>query len=306
MSRTMLGVCAAFLLIVVPATVTGRGRHVDSAEPAPETKDRLSGDRMSRLVARPISTVERRGLAEGKAAFDRLLAQIRARHGHGSVQVADLLVAFGVRLYTLGQATDDRRLREEALPYLEAAIPAYRAAFGATHPEVAVALNTYADALRALHEDNPPESAETALAEAYRIRLAALGPNNPETLATLRYLAGVRGHPSRTRGDPARIEAAAALFRELIAHSPNDRRRDSAPYVHTAFARMYAQNGMAAQARDQLRLAAERTRNWDAPDRCLFAALEISRVEDILADRTGGPREHLMRGSGGVAECLTL
>ena len=128
--------------------------------------------------------------------------------------------------------------------------------------------------LELLNEDNPPQTADDALEEAYRIRLAALGRSNIETLATLRYLARLRGLPSRTHGDRARIEAVAGMFREIIARSTNDQRlgRESAPSVHVAFARMYARNGLAEEARRELRIALEQTRGWDWDNRCSLIA----------------------------------
>lgn len=211
---------------------------------------------------------------------------MRARHGANSVQAADLLTAFGVGLYILGM---DRA----AISYLEAAIPAYRAAFGGAHPEVAVALNTYADAQSQLHPDNPPEGIDALREEAHRIQSAASGPRSLHALATLRYLAVLKGHPSRTWGDPARIEAAAALFRQLISLSPDEANPEhlSARYARTALARMYAQNRMANEAREQLRVAiGELSR--DALGQCFFAETETFRLENILAGRpeTGDPR----------------
>ena len=285
MSRMMLGVLAAFGLVLAPAAVTGQ----DRAPPGQtgETKDRLSDDRMSELVEVPIAAVEERGLTAGKAAFDRLLNAARRAHGAGSVEVADLLTSFGVRLYLLGASSNDRVLREASFFYLETAIQAYRAAFGPAHPEVALALNTYANGQYSFYENDPPPSVDAALEEAYRIRLAAFGPTNPETLASLRYLARIKGHPTRTRGDPARIDAAADLFRRLVANSSNDQRlRDeSAPYARTAFARMYARNHMAAEAREQLRLAAMQAAGWGELERCLFAGHETAEVEALIAGR---------------------
>jgi hypothetical protein len=285
MHRNAVAACAAFLLAVIPAAVVGQRA---GTAPTKETRDRLQS-RMTRLVAAPMAVVEREGLSAGNARFERLLAATRARHGVRSAEVADLLESFGVGLYSLGQRRGDLRLREGSLPYLEAAIPAYRAAFGDAHPEVAVALNSYADVQLALHEDNPPQSADAAYDEAYRIRLAALGPSNVETLASLRYLLRVRGLPSQLRGDRARIEALAGLFRQLIAQSPNDprARHESAPYARMALARMYAQNGMDVEAREQMRLAVEQVRGWGREDQCLFA-YETTAVENILAAKAAG------------------
>jgi len=305
MSRKMLSACAAFLLTTAPAGAAGQdGDAAPAAEPS-ETKDRLSPGRMDALVRAPMSIVETGGLPAGKAAFERLIAAARAEHGERSVEIADLLTAFGVGLYVFG-SLGDPRIREESIPYLEAAVPAYRAAFGDAHPEVAVALHSYADVQLALHEDDPPQSAETALDEAYRIRLSALGPANVETLSSLRYLARLRGLPSRTRGDPARIEAAAGLFRQLIANSPNDPRLMyvSAPYGRTALARLYARNGMAGEARAQLRLAAQQAASWDEIERCSFVAGEISPVANLLAGEAVGAGESIFPELQALARCV--
>jgi hypothetical protein len=301
----MLSACAAFFLAVLPARVAGQDGGAAPVGEASETKDRLSPERMAALVSVPMSIVETDGLPAGKAAFERLLAAARVAHGERSVEVADLLTAFGVGLYTFGQDSEDRRIGEASIAYLEAAIPAYRAAFGDAHPEVAVALNSYADVQSALHENDPPQSAETALEEAYRIRLGAFGPTNIETLASLRYLARARGLPSRTRGDPARIEAAAGLFRQLIARSSNDAqpRYLSAPYGRTALARMCARNGMAGEAREQLRLAAEQAARWDETERCAFVAGETAEIESILAGEAVGKRESILSRLDALAGC---
>ena len=301
MNRKAIGACAAILLAIIPAVGNGQG---GGAQPA-QTRDRLQ-DRMSELVAAPMAVVERQGLSAGKAAFERLLAAARAGHGAQSVEVADLIESFGVGLYTLGYEREDRHIREASLSYLEAAIPAYRVAFGDAHPEVAVALNSYADAQLALHEDDPPQSAQAAYEEAYRIRLAALGPTNFETLASLRYLARISGHPSITRGDRARIDAAAGLFRQLIAQSPNDPESgyQSAPYARVALARMYARNRMAAEAREQLRLAAEQAGSWDQTERCFFVGGEIAGVERMLAGEDAGPRDADVPNLMVLADCF--
>jgi tetratricopeptide (TPR) repeat protein len=296
MSRKLLGACAAFLLAIVPVAVTGQGGDAAPAGEAAVTQDRISLDQLAELVSVPMSLVEKEGLPAAQAAFERLLAAARAGHGERSIEVADLFTAFGVGLYGFGQDSDDRRIKEEALRYLEAAIAAYRTAPGDTRLDLATALNSYADAQMGLDEDDPPESAETALDEAYRIRLAALGPDNVVTLASLRYLARARGHPSRTRGDRARIEAAAGLFRQLIAHSSNDARPEyvSTPYAYSAFARMYAQNRMPDEAREQLRLAIRQARSWTREERCIFATSETAAVENILAGETGGTQEVIL------------
>lgn len=308
MRRTLLGACAVLGLIVTPAALPGQVSGGPVASTPSEPTDRLTQERTAELVARPMSIVQGRGLAAGQAAFDRLLAAARARHGEHSVQVADLLTAFGVELYNLGMQRDERQISEAAIPYLEAAIPVYRAAFGDAHPEVAVALSSYADAQSELHRDNPPASVDAAREEAYRIRSAASGPTNMQTLATLRYLAMLKGHPSRTRGDPARIEAAATLFRMLVSLSPNEAEPDylSAPAARTAFARMYAQNRMANEAREQLRLAIEQVGSGDPLRQCFFEEIETARLESILASENTGTRDPNLPALTTPDRCLAM
>lgn len=296
MSLRLLTVCAALSLAALPDLAAGQGPLVIPPSEPPQTRDRLSPDRQEDLVGVPLSIVQRRGLPAGKADFDRRLAAARARHGARSVEVADLLMSFGVGLYNIGSSTEDRQLRAESIPYLEVAIPAYRAAFGDAHPEVALALNSYADAQIELDRENPPPSAEAALEEAYRIRVHALGPTNFETLTNLRRLAMLRSRPSWTRGEPARIEAAAALLRELIARSPNHAQPQyvSAPAGRIALALLYAQNRMPNEARAQLRLAVEQAASWPSYERCMFTAVETDRIESTLAGAPEGTPDAML------------
>ena len=148
-----------------------------------ETKDRLSPQIMAQMVEGPMSVVRERGLAAGEAEFEQLLAVEVARHGSNSVRVADLYMAFGVELHAEWIATGDPALLQAARDRVWTAIPRYRAAFGPAHPEVAVALHSFAMVELQLHEGRSSPQAETALREAARIRRAALGPENPETLA---------------------------------------------------------------------------------------------------------------------------
>jgi hypothetical protein len=283
----MLGAGAALLLALATPAMAWQDGGAQPGDPLWQTKSRLPPERMITLVGGAVRLVEAGDLPAGKEAFQRLLAAARAEHGARSVEAADLLESFGVRLYVLSVDSDNPRLRGESLPYLEAAIPAYRAAFGNAHPEVALALNSYADVQLILHPDDPPESAVAALDEAYGMRLNALGATNIETLATLRNLARLRGHPARTRGNRALIEASARLFRLLVARSSDDRQLgdESGPSARTAFARMYARNRLPREAREQLRLGIAQAGGWPALERCEFAANETAAIERILAGR---------------------
>lgn len=158
----------------------------------PATKDRLSPERMEQLVARPMSILRASGLVAAQKDFDALLAAAVQAHGKGSVEEADLLTSFGVELFLADIDEDDASDAQASLEYLKRAIPAYRAAFGPRHPEVAVALNSYADALLQVKGDAALQEGEAALEEAYSIRVAALGPDNGETKSNARHLARLR------------------------------------------------------------------------------------------------------------------
>lgn len=171
-----------------------------------ETKDRLTPEVMEQMVKEPIAAVRKRGLASGQARFEQLLAADEARYGRNSVQVADLLTAFGVELYSEGFEDDNQAASQASLNYLREAIPHYRKAFSPEHPEVAVALHSFADADISLHGGRLTPEAETALEEALRIRRAALGPDDPETRATEIKLAHAR---RKSRSEPFNSAASA-------------------------------------------------------------------------------------------------
>jgi len=151
---------------------------------ARETKDRLSPAAMEQMVKEPMAAVRSDGLAAGRARFGRLLAADEAHYGANSVRAADLVTSFGVALYMDGSAADDRAERVASLDYLRDAISRYRAAFGPKHPEVAVALHSFATADLGLNDGRLTPESERALEEALRIRCDALGPGNKETRAT--------------------------------------------------------------------------------------------------------------------------
>lgn len=281
-------ICAALLTAIAAGPVEALLLSEASGSlpsQAPVTKDRLSTERMKELVKQPMLLVETKGLTVGQEAFERAVSTTRKVHGEQSTEVADLLTSFGVSLYILGLDDDNVRLKQASASYLKAAIPIYRASFGAEHPEVAVALSSYADVELALHKNNPPPDAEAAIKEAYRIRLAALGPDNAETRSSLFSLAELKGHPAQTLGDAERISAAADLFIQLIALTPNEPKlgMESAPLRRFALAQMYAQNDMGREATDQARLALQQIETWPAADRCFFANFGIARLASTLA-----------------------
>ena len=157
----------------------------------PETADRLASDVMERLVAGPMAAVRKQGLAAGEARFDRLRAAEAVRSGRSSAAVADLVMAFGVELYREWIETGDDALLQAARDRIHESIAAYRAAFGPRHPEVAVALHSFAAADIQLHQGEATPQAKAALTEALEIRWARLGPRNHETVATQQELASL-------------------------------------------------------------------------------------------------------------------
>jgi hypothetical protein len=173
---TILSLIAIGLVLLFAGTVVLQGWPR-------ETKDRFPPEAMARMVEGPMSAVRERGLAQGDAAFERLVSGEKARDGSNRVRIADLHMAYGVELYMEWSAKNDIALLEASRDRIRASIPLYRAAFGPAHPEVALALNSFADVEIDLNGDESP-AGKAALREALRIRRATLGAENAETLAT--------------------------------------------------------------------------------------------------------------------------
>jgi len=186
-----IGVAAFAGLTVVSLPAASAPRWGAQAE-APVTKDRLSPERMDALVAGPMAVLKTSGLDAAQKAFEALVADTVRKHGKGTVREADLLTAFGVALDLEGINRDDQQLERAAAPYIERAIPAYRAAFGPRHPEVALALNSYATLIHNFHDKALDAKAEAALVEAISIRIEKLGPENSETKTAQAELAMLR------------------------------------------------------------------------------------------------------------------
>ena len=170
---------ASKLLLTLVAALSLTGWRCDQLLDPPETKDRLSPAAMAEMIARPIAAVRERGLAAGEAEFERLLLR---ETGNG-VKIADLHTAFGVGLYEEWLITHHRPLLVAARDRMRKAVSAYRQAFGAKHPEVAVALHSFADIDVILNDERPTPEAVAAMREALTIRRDALGPHNAETKA---------------------------------------------------------------------------------------------------------------------------
>jgi hypothetical protein len=212
---------------------------------------------MERLVAGPLRLIERGDIAGAEGAFARLLARVSARSGAASLEAGDHVVAMGMMLFGRGGTPAARR---RGIAYMRRGADIYAAALGPDHPEVALTFADIGIAWLALEPDDPPDEAEAALEQAWRIRRASLGPTNVETTSSLATLARVRGLPSRTRGDRARIEASAALYREAIRDFGRQRVVPGGfGSISTGFdlARMYRDNRLFREAADAALAAQE-------------------------------------------------
>jgi hypothetical protein len=214
----------------------------------PYTSSRLTPELIERLLPGPIELIEAGDIVGAEQSFERQLAQAVQQYGPGSVAAGDLLAAFGLTLF---HATHDPVIRRRAIVYLRRSADAYTAALGRNHPEVGLAMADVGQALLTLTPEGPAPEAEAALEDAWRIRQASLGPRNVETASSLSSLARVRGLPSHTRGERARIEASAALFREAIRDFGTLRVEPGLfGSISTRFelARMYLANGLVSEA----------------------------------------------------------
>jgi hypothetical protein len=300
---SVLGMLLALLILGGSAASIG-SVTVDTQQA--ETKDRLTPEKLEQLVKEPIAVTETHGIQAGKKSFAKLLGEAKQRHGAGSIEVADLLTAFGVQLYTAGIISEDATLKRASLEYLEAAVAAYRSAFGSDHPEVAVALHSYANAQLGVYKEQPPASASRALEEVYRIRLKTFGSSNAETRAIRLELAALEGHPWRVKQDPSNLQRSNQLFEDLIAISPvGPAARDtSAPAIRLALARMYAKNGLVGEAIRNVRRAAEQMQSWPEEQRCVNITLALIQLQADLRDYGHMSAADRLADATGVTELL--
>lgn len=288
--RAALISAAAGLMLCPASGVRAQTVELEAARD-PETSDRMPAWELEALTAKPASILRQGRIEEADAAFEALLA----RQPPGTAAAADHLTSWGLVLFTFGDDAAKRR----SIPYFRRAVDAARRAYGPSHPELALVLATYADAQIVIQPDDPPRSADEALAEAYRIRLQAFGPRNIETLAALIALAEISGLPSRTEGDPVRIAAAAALYR-TAAQTSDNRRGPAYIYdyndfsIHLRRAEMFARNGdpaAALAAAGEAADAVERSRRTDPGDPCFTFNWRVQSLADRL-------------GQGGHAEAI--
>lgn len=256
------------------------------AEKPPLTKDRLSTEQLEAMVAESLAKVDAGDLAGGQHAFEVMLARASAD------EASDLLTAFGVGLYNRSkldapdvpaeQSKAAADLLRAAVPYLQRAIPAAIGRFGPDHPEVALALTSYADLRWLADGNNPDASVDRALTEALRIRLAALGPANTETLDGHMRLATLKALPSRTGRNPIRVAEAAALFQTAIAARAQRSQEDYYPSLTELWAGLadaYVVNDLPREAA----AVVDRSGPGTLPDGCERRILRLA-VARLLAD----------------------
>ncbi|WP_347271206.1 hypothetical protein [Rhizorhabdus histidinilytica] len=194
-----------------------------AAEEAPTVTD-APFDAASRLD-REIAMIRKGRLDEA----ERLLSRDMAAERSPRVR-ADLLAAFATQLFLNAPKLDDPT-SALVLDYLDRVVNAYRLVLGAGDPEVATALIRRAEVERLLHPDDPAPWTDSAYQQAYRIRFERLGATSPVTLGTLIPMAELAALPSRSQGDPAKIEAAAAMLRQAVEGTAAVQ-DDSARVVH--------------------------------------------------------------------------
>ncbi len=184
---------------------------------AARAADTLNEQQMRDLVAAPLAKAERGDLAGGQQDFEGLLDQRRQQFGADSAQVANTLTAFGVFLFNDACSACGPAQKRAAVAYLQRAIEATRAAFGPGSLEVARALNDCAEVERSVYADRPPLEADEMLAEALRIRLEALGPTDPQTVATVSRVSELESLTARGRADDAQIARVAAILQAAVS-----------------------------------------------------------------------------------------
>lgn len=297
--RRVLPALLAFLLI--PAAQAGQSTPRPSSN---YVMNRLTTESMELLVAEPIERLTSGDVEGAQQIFDRMLAATRSAHGEESVNEADLLMSFGAMIHVEGEVTENPRLRALAGDYVGRSVQAYRAAFGSDHPEVATALNSHADILRRAAPDDPPAEADREMEEAYRIRLAVLGPGHAETIWTILYLADIRSAPARVRRNPALVDIAATDLERAAAFAQASGAEGEArlpAQIHIRRARLFARYGRGDDARRALTAAGNAFQGGDPVDACLMVAFAASDVEEMLA-AAGQPSQSPVADDG--SHCL--
>ncbi|MES2495353.1 MAG: hypothetical protein V4618_04530 [Pseudomonadota bacterium] len=198
--------CVALLMVSSTNSLSAE----PSVSPIASEKETAASARTEALLARELAMIRQGRLTEAERSFARKLASQRTPRDR-----AALMGCFAIHLFQLAPTLDDAT-SAKVLDYLERSVDGYRLVLGADHPEVATALIRRAEVERLLHPENPAPWTDLAYQQAYRIRSLRLGGTSLVTLSTLIPIAELKALPSRAKGDPAEIEAAADLLRQVI------------------------------------------------------------------------------------------
>lgn len=251
---------------------------------------------MQALAGDTLTLIRRAAFEEADREFERLLAESGRDHGVESLEIADLIMSYGMILF---HEAKEPANREHGLAAIRRAIDAYKRVLGPSHPEVALSLSDYANGWLALKPEDPPLEADAALEESYKIRLAMLGPRNLETASALLALGRVKGLASRTGAERSRVEAAARMIEQSVQDFGLNRVQPDLSGSITArfeLAVIYLKNGLAVKA---LQVAAEAYEDYKrnfAGDKDMCRVV-VSRA-GILA------RKLLAAGNAGLAATL--
>jgi len=251
----------------------------------PETKDRMPPERLARMVYRPVALAEHGDLAAGEDALKALIRPLGTSKDD-MIRRADLLTGFAVGLYQA--ETPNEGLRVASFPYFRRAIAVYETALGPKSPEVALALNSYADAEVRAYDGAVPQDAIDAIARAYAIRRYALGPDNAETRIALRKWKEYRLFPTSTARNADDVDKVTAYLREDIAtlhESDSDEAAETIGRTYVGAAVRYRIAGRGEEARQiydrMLDLFDTQGKNRD---RLCHAALEANLAWSALND----------------------
>lgn len=317
------GLAHGVIAVLVPVLLAGSAASNASPVPdrPPETKDRLAPEAMERIAARPLKAARARGLSAGDAVLSAMIEDIRRKGDTKAsrVRIADALTAYGVGLYIAGSGEEEAAgadWQRASLAYLERAIHAYETALGPDDPEVAVALHSYADVLLELAEGEPPPEAIASLERAHRIRLAALGADDRETLATRFKLVALTTPITADRAAFATM--LSGISGETAQLQGNPRALEWLPGAYLRVASRFLDAGLAREAfriRDQL-MHGLIPLTIDQPDLCgdiLLAeltwmqALEDAGIDQAMIEAETDPmiQPFMMRCAGLLASDLT-
>lgn len=280
----------AMVLCALEVSATHAGPPGTEWTAPPETQDRVPAEEIERLVARPMAKVEDGDLAGGIAVFEEMLRDTRAARGEQSAEVADLLIAFGVGLYMEHNTTDDPAVAEASLKYMRESVDAYRAAFGPIHPEVALAINSYADAIyQAAPDGEVPPEVISLLKDSLRIRLATLGKDNVESRANMAKLANRMVERAKHAGSPT--NEAEELYRGALRNAPANAEADritGAVPIRLNLAQLLAESGRSDAALKELEIVVADAAAWPEDQRCWRILPALQEIAATFADQGKG------------------